>query len=242
MEGAMSCVKYLVFIFNFLFWVSGIAIIVVGSLIYVQLNKYGDVLNDNFTAAVVLLIVVGCIVTIIAFFGCCGACKENHCMIMTFAVLLGIIFVLELAAGITCYVYRSEIDSIALKEFNNAWSSYGQGTGPESEGITKTIDLIQHDLKCCGVNNYTDYSTYPWGKSNPGVPKSCCNSDLTRECNPALPTDIYTEGCYYKLKSELERDVLVVAGFGVGIAFIQLIGVAFACCMASAIRKNYEVV
>lgn len=232
----MSCVKYLVFIFNFLFWVSGIAIIVVGSLIYVQLNKYSDVLNDNFTAAVVLLIVVGCIVTVIAFFGCCGACKENHCMIMAFAVLLGIIFVLELAAGITCYVYRSEIDSIASKEFNKAWSSYGF-----SEGVSKTIDLIQHDMKCCGVNNSDDYRNFEWGKANPGAPSSCCREDSPK-CVTTDKSQIYTDGCYNKLKNELESDVLIVAGVGVGVAFIQLIGVAFACCLASAIRKNYEVV
>lgn len=234
----MSCVKYLIFIFNFLFWLSGVAIIVVGSLIYVQLNKYNDVLNDNFTAAVVLLIVVGCIVTVIAFFGCCGACKENHCMVMTFAVLLGIIFVLELAAGITCYVYRSEIDNVANTEFTNAWKAYGQET-PER---TQAIDLIQHDLKCCGVNGSDDYRQFPWGLKNVGVPDSCCKQEF-KGCGLApTPATINTEGCYEKVKHELESDVLIVAGVGVGVAFIQLIGIAFACCLASAIRKNYEVV
>lgn len=238
MEGAMSCVKYLIFIFNFLFWLSGVAIIVVGSLIYVQLNKYNDLLNDNFTAAVVLLIVVGCIVTVIAFFGCCGACKENHCMVMTFAVLLGIIFVLELAAGITCYVYRSEIDSVANTEFTNAWKAYG--TTPER---TDAIDVIQHDLHCCGVNGTGDYRNFDWGKTNPGVPDSCCIEQI-KGCGilPISPLTFYTEGCYLKLKNELESDVLIVAGVGVGVAFIQLIGIAFACCLASSIRKNYQVV
>lgn len=239
MEGAMSCVKYLIFIFNFLFWLSGVAIIVVGSLIYVQLNKYNDLLNDNFTAAVVLLIVVGCIVTVIAFFGCCGACKENHCMVMTFAVLLGIIFVLELAAGITCYVYRSEIDGVANTEFTNAWKAYGS-TKERSEAI----DVIQHDLHCCGVNGTDDYRNFDWGKTNPGVPDSCCKEEIPG-CGavvPLTPLTVYTEGCYLKLKNELESDVLIVAGVGVGVAFIQLIGIAFACCLASSIRKNYQVV
>jgi CD63 antigen len=31
----------------------------------------------------VLLVVVGITVFVVAFFGCCGAVKENHCMIMT---------------------------------------------------------------------------------------------------------------------------------------------------------------
>ena len=36
-----------------------------------------------FRAASILFIVVGCIVFIVGFFGCCGAIKENSCMLCT---------------------------------------------------------------------------------------------------------------------------------------------------------------
>jgi CD63 antigen len=57
----------------------------------------------------VLLIVVGCIIFFVTFFGCCGAIKENHCMTITFSVLLAFIFLLELGAGIAAYMLRSDV-------------------------------------------------------------------------------------------------------------------------------------
>jgi len=234
-DGGMTCVKYLIFIFNFVFWLSGIAIIVVGSLIQLEIGKYNDVLDSSFTAGAILLIVVGCIVTVIAFFGCCGAIKENHCMMMTFSVLLGIIFILELAAGITCYVYRDEINTSAHQQFTNSWKKYNPSAYPD---LTHTIDIIQHDLQCCGVNSSNDYTNgaIPYGV----IPKSCCKGDQTPGC--VKPGSINTNGCYEQLKDLLEKDVVIVAGVGIGVAFIQLVGIVFACCLANAIRKNYEVV
>lgn len=236
-DCGMTCVKYLIFVFNFLFWLSGIAIIAVGAIIQVELNKYNGVLDSSFTAGAILLIVVGCIVTIIAFFGCCGAIKEHHCMIMTFAVLLGIIFVLELAAGITCYVYRDKINQIASDKFTTAWMQYDPQVAPD---ITQAIDVIQHDLHCCGVNGTADWQVIPWGLRNGAAPDSCCEKETTG-CAKAGST-LFARGCYDQIKAVLEHDVIIVAGVGIGVAFIQLIGIVFACCLASAIRKNYEVV
>jgi CD63 antigen len=48
-----------------------------------------------------LLIVVEVIVFVAAFCGCCGAIKENHCVIMKFAGLVLVVFGMELAGGIT---------------------------------------------------------------------------------------------------------------------------------------------
>lgn len=236
-DCGMTCVKYLIFVFNFIFWLSGIAIIAVGAIIQVEINKYNGVLDGSFTAGAILLIVVGCIVTIIAFFGCCGAIKEHHCMIMTFAVLLGIIFVLELAAGITCYLYKDEINKMAEKQFMDMWMQYGT---PQTPDITQAIDTIQHDLHCCGWNDSSNWQTIPWGTQN-GYPDSCCVNDFAG-CGKQATPQLFQEGCYEQLKIRLEHDVVIVAGVGVGVAFIQLVGIVFACCLASAIRKNYEVV
>lgn len=231
----MKCIKYLIFIFNFLFLVSGIAIIAVGSVALVTISKYDEAVGVGVTAGAALLVSVGVIVTIIAFLGCCGAVKESYCMVMTFAVLLGVIFVLELAAGITCYVYRNRVDSLAYKGFMDFWNQYGA-----SDDVTKSIDVIQHDVKCCGVNNSSDWSTLPWGISHPGqYPSSCCK-DSPAVCKPGGA--VYTVGCYETVKDDLERSILIVAGVGIGVAFIQLIGIFFACCLGRSIRKEYEVV
>ena len=89
--------------------ITGLALIVTGAVIQGLYSQYLDFLGDSFFNTPVLLVVVGCIIFAITFFGCCGAVKESHCMTMTFAVLLGLIFVIELGAGISAYMLRTRV-------------------------------------------------------------------------------------------------------------------------------------
>ena len=41
------------------------------------------------------------------------------------------------------------------------------------EGVTDTWDLVQQNLQCCGVRNYTDWR-YIDGWKDGRVPDSCC--------------------------------------------------------------------
>ena len=50
------------------------------------------------------------------------------------------------------------------------------------EGVTGTWDLMQHDLKCCGSGNYTE-----WRKMGHGVPDSCCKVGVLDSCKVGVP-------------------------------------------------------
>ena len=89
---------------------SGLLLIVVGGVIQGAYSQYLDFLGDQFFNTPVFLVVVGCIIFFVAFFGCCGAIKENHCMTTTFAVLMGVIFLMEIGAGIAAYKLKGQVD------------------------------------------------------------------------------------------------------------------------------------
>jgi CD63 antigen len=66
----------------------GLAILIAGALSYANIDKanyFMDEVNNevNFSAPPIALMVVGSIVFVIAFYGCCGAIRESHCMIIT---------------------------------------------------------------------------------------------------------------------------------------------------------------
>ena len=88
---------------------SGLLLIVVGGVIQGAYSQYLDFLGDQFFNTPVFLVVVGCIIFFVAFFGCCGAIKENHCMTTTFAVLMGVIFLMEIGAGIAAYKLKGQV-------------------------------------------------------------------------------------------------------------------------------------
>lgn len=68
----------------FLFQLSGLALIIIGAVIKLKYDDYMIHLSDSsLTTGPVFLVVIGVIVFIIGFLGCCGAYKENYCMVTT---------------------------------------------------------------------------------------------------------------------------------------------------------------
>ena len=74
---------------NHFFQVSGIGLIATGAYIKLQYGDFIQLSDSSLTTGPVFLIVIGVIVTIVGFLGCCGAVKENYCMVSTvsFSVL-----------------------------------------------------------------------------------------------------------------------------------------------------------
>ncbi|XP_041334305.1 CD63 antigen, partial [Pyrgilauda ruficollis] len=79
-EGGMKCVKFLVFFFNFIFWVCGVALIAIGIYVLLGLGR-APVGGAGWTPAAVL--VLGVVIFFTSFFGCCGAWRESYCMVTT---------------------------------------------------------------------------------------------------------------------------------------------------------------
>ncbi|XP_075581119.1 CD63 antigen [Pelecanus crispus] len=235
-EGGMKCVKFLVFIFNFIFWVCGVALIAIGIYAQGALGKVLVVSSTSASSSPIAILVLGVIIFFISFFGCCGAWKESYCMVTTFAVLLSIIFLVEVAAAIAGYVFKDKVRSVLEDGLWNAMHKYG-----EDRLLTEAIDELQRDFTCCGANNYTDWATIEPFKTNDTVPRSCCRINTT-SCNVhPSPTTIYEEGCLQSIEAWVKKNIITVAAVALGIAFFEILGIIFACCLMKGIRSGYEV-
>ncbi|XP_051948124.1 CD63 antigen [Xyrauchen texanus] len=233
-EGGAKCVKYLLFFFNFIFWVCGLALIVLGIVAYVHIHNTA-VTNISASPAV-WLIVVGVVIFFIAFFGCCGAWKENYCMVTTFAVILSIIIICEIAGAIAAYIFRGNLNGVLDQGFKEAFAKYN--TSIETK---KAIDSLQQELKCCGANSSDDWVNF--STSHTSVPDSCCKN-MTDNCGKGAIHDssiIYTNGCQPAVETLLKKSMLWIAVGALVIAFIQITGIVLACVLMRAIRSGYEV-
>ena len=105
----------------------------VGGVIQGAYSQYLDFLGDQFFNTPVFLVVVGCIIFFVAFFGCCGAIKENHCMTTTFAVLMGVIFLMEIGAGIAAYKLKGQV---IRSDFEKDFRNYHLGPFEKNIGIS----------------------------------------------------------------------------------------------------------
>lgn len=243
-SGGMKCVKYLLVVFNFLIVLAGLTLIVAGALVQTEFNTYLSFFGGSVNAAAIFLLIVGVIVFVIGFFGCCGAIKENHCMVVTFVVLLCIVLILEVAAAIVAFVLREKITSKVEVEMMAATKNYG---APGHEGVNKTWDTVQKQFMCCGGVNFTDWKTNFYLNRTDSVPDSCCRN-MTKDCgkeifsHPDRENTIYHQGCVVEFKHWVGAKIVIVGGVAAGLTLIELIGIIIAGCLAAAIRREYEVV
>ncbi|NXK42701.1 CD63 protein, partial [Piprites chloris] len=235
-EGGMKCVKFLVFFFNFIFWVCGVALIAIGIYAQVALGKALVVSSGSSAGTPVAILVLGVIIFFISFFGCCGAWKESYCMVTTFAVLLSIIFLVEIAAAIAGYVFKDKVRSVLNEGLQEAMNEYG-----EDPAVTEELDDLQRNFNCCGAINYTDWANIKQFQANDTVPRSCCRVNTTT-CNVhPSPATVYEKGCLQSIEGWMKKNILVVAAVALGIAFFEILGIIFACCLMRGIRSGYEV-
>lgn len=66
----------------------GIALIALGVYVQIELNKTLVMTSLSNSGAPIVILAVGVIIFFISFFGCCGAWKENYCMVTTVRGLL----------------------------------------------------------------------------------------------------------------------------------------------------------
>ncbi|KAK3727973.1 hypothetical protein QZH41_015921, partial [Actinostola sp. cb2023] len=146
-----------------------------------------------------------------------------------FFVLLLIVLSLEIAAGVLGAVYKNQAKEDVRTGLDKAIQHYND-TG---YGLDKALDFLQHKLKCCGDDNYTDYFDSPYWKSHHHLPDSCFPSH-----EKYMHEHRYSKGCYDSLLSRFNDYLTYIIGIGIGFAILQLFGMV-ACCFVMC--RNGEV-
>ncbi|KAK9298687.1 hypothetical protein QLX08_008055 [Tetragonisca angustula] len=232
MSCGMGMIKYLLFIFNFIFAVCGLGILTLGVIVHLRVTEVTDHIDTNLTFPSITLIVIGSIIFIISFFGCCGAIRESHCMIITFASFLLFILLVQVAVGVYAFVVVKNSDKQIdiTKDYQKLFDSYNE------TGNKEIIDLVQSSLQCCGVISPNDY------KGIRPIPPSCCGKQGNETC---AAQEIYQSGCAAELKNAISTAGTVLGSVAIAIAGVELIGIIFALCLANSIknaeRRGYRV-
>lgn len=225
MSAGLSCgsstIKYLLFFFNFLFALCGLLLVVLGALSLHATAPLSQIGNQLGSSAIVLLI-AGIIIFVIAFYGCCGAVRESHCMLVTFAVLLLVIIVVEVVACVLAFVFSSQAHDEVATGINKLFQNAREGDKLSGEAV----DYFQKTLSCCGVDGPT--STY----QSLNLPASCCGGQSS--CNFI---NANKDGCKQKIEEFLIKNGKIVGGVAIGVALVELLGVWFALGLAGAIKK-----
>jgi len=240
---AVACMKTLLMIFNLLFWLSGILILVIGVWMQVRLNKYVELSDTYFYTAPYIFMATGGLMAFAGTLAYCCTAKGQPILLYLYSAFLLIMFIVVLTAGISGYAFRAPLRDGFKVGLKNAMDTY------DSDAEKRLVlNTMQSTLKCCGRDDYSDWFNSKWANGTRSVPNSCCKHDIRlSECHhdnlPNSPDqpDIYMNGCFPAAVDFVNGNLTAIGGIALGVAFFQLLGVLLACCLAKNINKaKYE--
>ncbi|KAM4569819.1 tetraspanin-8-like [Odontesthes bonariensis] len=215
-----KCVKYLLFFFNLLFWISGC--IILGVSIYLKVSKDGNELTSEALPGIDLMIAIGVIIMLLGFLGCCGAIRENRCLLLVFFISLLIIFILLLAAGIVGAVEEKKVKNWVKKRLDKFTPLTNQ-----PQNVKDDLEKLQRQLKCCGLTK----GPGDWER----IPESCrCNSTESVKCESTYNLT----PCSDKIIELMQDNLEVVLGIAFAIAILLIFGMVFSMMLYCQVGRK----
>jgi len=262
----LSCIKYVVVFYNFIFWLLGVLILGLSAYLWWDSQNYIDIneLSQFYITPFVVLLTLGAIMSVVGFLGCCGAIRESRC-------LLSMYFLFCLAMCIACGAFlfwainnedmvkdRIKLDTTKLIKLN-----YGVGNSNATEIL---VDRIQRDFTCCGIVGPEDWISAHYNNNKSSaferginanlpeqgsyrIPESCCRSDsaicISRvgrvrngEKNFSSIDGLNLDGCMDKFATFIHEKWQLILLIGCVLIGVQVFALLFACFLCCAITRE----
>ncbi|XP_072277830.1 CD81 antigen [Pyxicephalus adspersus] len=176
-EGCTKCIKYILFVFNFIFWLAGGVILGVALWLRHEpktsnllIQQIGDKqVPSTFYVSIYIIIAVGAVMMFVGFLGCYGAIQESQCLLGTFFACLVILFACEVAAGIWGFVNRDQVSKEIKQFYDEAYEQAKNGKKEEKEKARPVVKVFHETLQCCTEDQnliFTAESLCPEGIRN----------------------------------------------------------------------------
>jgi len=246
---------------NLVLLVSSTACLYLGSImVNIYLLPYLSLISTNFATVPYLILGIGGLLLPVTILGIVAAFSSSRPALVSYAVLLGLIFCLELGSIFTSMELRNNMMLPRMFESRTKAVYDEMSFYWDDEDIKYKWDTLQRDFQCCGAfqkNAYVDWeqrlrSSSHLSRSNnlqrTGVPDSCCidedegcakSVDLTAQ---SVYDKIYMHGCFYIMKHRYDRDIVpILLAYiisSVVLTLITLITLVLAAAFVAAITRN----
>ncbi|XP_066517170.1 tetraspanin-1-like isoform X2 [Hoplias malabaricus] len=224
----MWILKVIMCVFNCVIFLAGGAAVLVGVLVEYSSKYLREVLDNikdpptpltQLPNVGYLLIAVGSVLAIIGFLGCCGAMCESKCLLLTFFIIILILFLAEVAGAVLALVFKPKatelLEKIRVKVSQSIQTSYGK-----NDGLTTAWNETMNLMKCCGYNNYNDFTGSPFVISTSNYPIFCCPETVS--CTVTTARAENAMGCFSALVKLVQDNSLLLAGVAICIAAIEV--------------------
>ncbi|KAF2889081.1 hypothetical protein ILUMI_17092 [Ignelater luminosus] len=162
-----------------------------------------------------MIVICGVVVTIVAAIGTCGALTGSMCKLITYAVLLILLFVVQTA--IVAYLmivtnyesedHESDFKKMVYRRFLLILIKYNR-----SAFAQEWIDIMQQHFQCCGIGHPCDWVILT---NSTEVPDTCCTLG-SPYCNQS---NAFQRGCLLPIFDTIRENSDFFSGW---LAFISM--------------------
>ncbi|XP_057672942.1 CD9 antigen isoform X2 [Corythoichthys intestinalis] len=189
LDGCGVVCKCLLYIFNLIFGILGIAMLGLGLWLrfsentrpIFEMNAFD---STTFVIGVIVLIVLGVVMLFVVSVGEHAVCYEKKCALHAFAVLLFILAAAEITVGVLAYSSREEVGKKVAEFYNSIYTLF---VARKDVGIGVTLVFIHQMLHCCGV---TGIALLEIVKETCPAPQGVLETLLMPTC-PGVITDFF---------------------------------------------------
>ncbi|XP_069628086.1 tetraspanin-18-like isoform X2 [Haliaeetus albicilla] len=239
--GVLSCMKYLMFIFNVLVFAGGTCLAGVGVWVAVDPAGFQDIVAAKpvLSVGAYLLLAVGIALSLLGFLGCCGALRRSRLLLLVFFILVSLVFITQLVAGVLFLVHWKQIQpELFLSELR---SNYRGDEGPEV--FSTAWNTLMVTFSCCGVLGPEDFGNGSlFQELHPGTPwpQACCARDGLlqagellgwEQCRERSPGYIHEQGCFSTFGRTLQKYISVPGTCSLAVLGIEIFAMFFAFCL-----------
>ncbi|XP_031158329.1 tetraspanin-8-like [Sander lucioperca] len=233
MTQVNCCLKWLLTIFNIIFAIVGIIIIVV------TLNSQftyanGALALDVHTFRKPELYIVGSIIMVIAILGAVGAYRESKACMILFLVCMILGSIVMLLPGTLLAVIRPQVASMQEETYRGYLPLDKAPADKRHE-----VDSMQREMQCCGLFSYKDWEG--------NIPDSClCNKleEMEGKCQTVdyrgvvqQKKSVYIQACF----PIVGFSILLLVDIGMAIFFtlavLGLLGMVLSSIMIHQLRN-----
>lgn len=228
---SMKWIKFFLFMTNVMFVFVGVLVISTGAAVRSVYSDFTAFVDEQFYSPACMFIVVGVITVAIATFGFIGTIRESSLLINIYCGLLSVVFLLEVTATLVGVHHRHEVNGFLRQSLNSSLQRY-----PWNSHIQKSVDFMQIELGCCGVDSYQDWEDVfavvdlDNGDVMAELPASCCREYLDGDCIP------YQAGCFPTMYALLRHCSKTVFSGLLLVSTVQILAALFAFILGQRIR------
>uniref|UniRef100_A0A5K3FFX5 Tetraspanin n=1 Tax=Mesocestoides corti TaxID=53468 RepID=A0A5K3FFX5_MESCO len=222
-SGNETIAKYIVASFNILGLIIGALCIYFGTYI---LGRVAEKNTEIPTGPLIFFIALGASIIIISVLGVVGAWMSSRRILLIYAVLGVVMFVVEFVAGILVFVTKSQYINVVGTRVYREIAELDRAGSKASSSQRKVLDDMQRDFRCCGGFSPSDWrmppaSCYPSGARGLGDP--------------------YKLGCAQATFEEFNKYIVSAGFLMILLCIVGIVVIGNACFLAHRIKVRESV-